>query len=204
MKKALLPFVTSKNPQHHQALIKNLTEKMNFFLRRKKVMCISSRHYPKEKVWYSNLNWRWLLFFGVTFFSYKKFSWRKPIINLDLHNTQEVWQHWTEWFSSAAPSSKLIPLSFYHLEQCKKVSITVFSSCLNTGITSRFRKAGDKGEKTPSFFRFLYHCRRRSPKGYYIQEKIGFSFNLDWKETWHHKHTQIHTKFVLVLSWCFC
>ena len=166
-------------------------------------MCISSRHYPKEKVWYSNLNWRWLLL-GVTFFSYKKFSWRKPIINLDLHNTQEVWQHWTEWFSSAAPSSKLIPLSFYHLEQCKKVSITVFSSCLNTGITSRFRKAGDKGEKTPSFFRFLYHCRRRSPKGYYIQEKIGFSFNLDWKETWHHKHTQIHTKFVLVLSWCFC
>ena len=57
MKKALLPFVTSKNPQHHQALIKNHTEKMNFLEEKKVIlMCISSRHYPKEKVCYSNLN----------------------------------------------------------------------------------------------------------------------------------------------------
>ena len=172
MKKALLPFVTSKNPQHHQALIKNLTEKMNFFLRRK-VMCISSRHYPKEKVWYSSLNWRWLLLWG-NFFSYKKFSWRKPIINLDLHNTQEVWQHWTEWFSSAAPSSKLIPLSFYHLEQCKKVSITVFSSCLNTGITSRFRKAGDKGEKPRRFFAFFTTAAAEARRDIISRRKLAF------------------------------
>ena len=93
MKKALLPFVTSKNPQHHQALIKNLTEKMNFFGEKRLFGCASL----PDIILRRRSGIQTLIdvgfFFGVTFFSYKKFSWRKPIINLDLHNTQEVWQH---------------------------------------------------------------------------------------------------------------